>query len=80
MTSQNRYNDDELVSEFGIQVRSEMTSINARVLNPPRVIVFFLPSAVLNSRFYLLFLPELTLIWILFVNARLNIMNQAENQ
>ncbi|KAL8146423.1 hypothetical protein AgCh_004241 [Apium graveolens] len=37
MTRQNNYNDDELVSEFGIQVGTEMTSIDARVLNPPKV-------------------------------------------
>ncbi|KAL8119915.1 hypothetical protein AgCh_017148 [Apium graveolens] len=28
---------DELVNEFGIQVGTEMTSIDARVLNPPKV-------------------------------------------
>lgn len=37
MIRQNNYNGDELVSEFGIQVGSEMTSINARVLNPPKI-------------------------------------------
>uniref|UniRef100_A0A162A543 Piwi domain-containing protein n=1 Tax=Daucus carota subsp. sativus TaxID=79200 RepID=A0A162A543_DAUCS len=37
MTRQNGYNGDELVNEFGIQVGREMTSIDARVLNPPRV-------------------------------------------
>ncbi|KAK1398330.1 Argonaute [Heracleum sosnowskyi] len=37
MIRQNNYNGDGLVSEFGIQVGSDMTSIEARVLNPPKV-------------------------------------------
>lgn len=38
MVGQNDYNRDELVNgEFGIQVKPELTSIEARVLTPPKV-------------------------------------------
>lgn len=38
MVRHNNYAGDELVGkEFGIQVRSELTSIEARVLPPPMV-------------------------------------------
>lgn len=36
--SSNNYAADEMVKEFGIEVRSELTTIEARVLQPPMVI------------------------------------------
>lgn len=36
--SSNNYVADEMVKEFGIEVRSELTTIDARVLQPPMVV------------------------------------------
>ncbi|KAA8544172.1 hypothetical protein F0562_022192 [Nyssa sinensis] len=35
MVGHNNYNNDKFVGEFGLQVRAELTSIDARVLPPP---------------------------------------------
>ena len=37
MVKKNSYSGEGLVREFGIQVNSEMTLVNARVLPPPTV-------------------------------------------
>lgn len=40
MQRQNNYNNDALVNtEFGINVKAELTSIEARVLPPPMVVL-----------------------------------------
>lgn len=42
MVTHNEYNKVSLVNEFGIEVRAEFTSVDARVLNPPKVTILYL--------------------------------------
>ena len=37
MVAANRYNDEDVVKKFGMQVKAEMAMVEARVLPPPMV-------------------------------------------
>lgn len=62
MVKHNNYNNDILVKEFGLQVRPELTPIEARVLPPP--MVNFWPSCRHISFFH-------DLIFAVFLNCQL---------
>lgn len=42
MVEGNRYNTDDIVKDFGIEVRSELCNVDARVLPSPSVILTIL--------------------------------------
>ena len=40
MVDRNNYSKDEFANEFGLTVTNKLVEVNARVLPPPRVIVY----------------------------------------
>lgn len=44
IADQDDYIRNDFVKEFGVNVSVDMAAIDARVLPPPAVIIFFLPS------------------------------------
>jgi len=54
MVERNNYNNDKFVNEFGLRVKTELTSIDARVLPAPMV-VFYLLISVMNKYFTFIF-------------------------